>query len=44
MAADTRSASDEPLLRNTDPVPSGEIVEGDWFPIVARISPSARTS
>jgi len=44
MAGDTRSQSDEPLLRNIDPVPSGQIVANDWFPIVARLSPSARTS
>ncbi|MEE2887489.1 MAG: phytanoyl-CoA dioxygenase family protein [Planctomycetota bacterium] len=34
MAADTRSASDEPLLTNVPVVPSGSIVEGEHFPIV----------
>lgn len=34
MAADTRSASDEPLLTNVPVVPSGSIIEGENFPIV----------
>lgn len=34
MAADTRSASDEPLLANVPVVPVGSIVEGEHFPVV----------
>ncbi|MBW7997114.1 MAG: phytanoyl-CoA dioxygenase family protein [Candidatus Glassbacteria bacterium] len=34
MLPDTRSASDEALMPGSEPVPKGEIVGGDWFPIV----------
>lgn len=32
MAADTRSASSEPLLRGAAPIPAGEVVRGEHFP------------
>jgi phytanoyl-CoA dioxygenase PhyH len=34
MLPDTRSASDEPLMPGSEPVPRGRVVSGDWFPIV----------
>ena len=34
MAADTRSATSEPLLNNVPPNPAGAVNEGDYFPIV----------
>ena len=34
MAADTRSASKEPLLANVPPIPVGEVIEGEHFPVV----------
>ncbi len=34
MLPGTRSASDEPLMPGSEPVPTGQVVSGDWFPIV----------
>jgi ectoine hydroxylase-related dioxygenase (phytanoyl-CoA dioxygenase family) len=34
MLPDTRSASDEPLMPGSEPVPRGQMVSGDWFPKV----------
>lgn len=34
MLPNTRSAGDEPLMPGSEPVPRGEIISGDWFPIV----------
>jgi ectoine hydroxylase-related dioxygenase (phytanoyl-CoA dioxygenase family) len=34
MGAETRSASDEPLLRGVPPIPAGAVVEGPFFPVV----------
>ncbi len=39
MAADTRVLEgDEPLLRNTEPLQEGAIIEGEHFPIVLDLS------
>lgn len=34
MAPDTRSATDEPLLKGTPVIPKGRIVQGEYFPLV----------
>lgn len=34
MRGDTRSASDQPIMPGTDPVPPGDIIEGPAFPLV----------
>lgn len=39
MAADTRSAADEPLLRGVPTIPRGEIVRGAAFPLVLGSEP-----
>ncbi|MEX0887304.1 MAG: phytanoyl-CoA dioxygenase family protein [Phycisphaeraceae bacterium] len=34
MKPDTRSATDRPIMGGAEPVPPGEIITGDYFPIV----------
>jgi hypothetical protein len=37
MAPDTRSASDKPLMPGAAPVPVGQVVEGELFPLVSGV-------
>ena len=34
MKADTRSDSDQPIMPGSPPIPRGEVIEGEYFPLV----------